>query len=112
MHNLMTSRALWLLREQAAVKVEVPFVSPIFSAMFATSMLQDGCAQRLLFKSSAVASYASTNGLIDAINGNYTFPRPGGRQGETYTKLTRLANHDEVDVCNRVVNDLIFEQFE
>jgi hypothetical protein len=57
------------------------------------------------------ASYAATTGLSEVLKGN---PLPvgqtGGHHGRTYSRLTRLANHNEVDGCNGVISDLLHEQ--
>ncbi len=84
------------------------FVSPAVSAMLAAasvSRTMSGIAKRTQFSHSCRA-YAENNGLIDTLNGQYKFPVRGGLQGVRYTKLTKLATHDEVDACNAIVNDL------
>lgn len=74
-------------------------------------MVHSDCATRLVFSGDS-RSYAANNGLLDVILGDYSFPKRGGLQGVTYTKLTKLATHAEVDGCNAVINDLIQEQLE
>jgi len=77
--------------------------------MVAASTIQDGRAKRIDFIGDC-QSYARNNGLLDTIQNTYRFPQRGGRQGVTYTKLTKLSTHTEVDACNAIISDLIDEQ--
>lgn len=91
---------------------QVSFVTPIVSSMLASLATSPGgseCCSRISFASDC-EGYAANNGLRDALSGNYEFPMRSGKQGATYTKLTRLATHAEVDRCNEIVNDLFFSQ--
>ncbi len=90
---------------------EVEFVTPIVSATLASlsASLARPIRDRINFSEKA-QSYADHCGLTAALSGQYSFPIRSGLQGSTYTKLTRLATHAEVDRCNEIVNDLIFEQ--
>lgn len=87
----------------------VSFVSPVVSVMAATSKIHCEPIENLVFGTQA-KGYAVSNGLMSVIENNYSFPLRRGRQGVTYSKLTQLANHNEVDACNAIVNDLIHSQ--
>lgn len=91
----------------------VTFVSPIVSTMLAAALNNPSLPvrEKITFGSDA-QSYADNCGLTAAIQNQYEFPKRSGRQGSTYTKLTRLSSHYEVDLCNAIINDLIFEHFE
>lgn len=92
-------------------RVSVPFVAPIMSAMLGAAAIHDARirSDRFLFIGGA-ESYVRNNGLRDAMDGKPLAMRPSGLQGKTYTRLTKLATHDDVDVCNAVTNSLIREQ--
>ena len=109
MNHQIVSRILKQLDSGVQVS-PVAFVSPIFSVMVAmcASRSQLSLKERLHFVGDC-ESYAQNNGLLDCLAGKYQFPLPSGRQGVTYTKLTRLQNHVEVDACNAVVNSLIHQ---
>lgn len=90
----------------------IAFVAPAVSAMLAAARSTntlDSLAKSATFTDKC-RSYAENNGLVDVLNGRYQFPIRGGMQGVRYTKLTRLATHDEVDGCNAIVNDLFTHQ--
>ncbi len=78
-------------------------------AAASVSRTMNGVAKRTQFSDSC-RRYAENNGLIDTLDGQYQFPVRGGLQGIHYTKLTKLATHDEVDACNAIVNDLFTYQ--
>lgn len=83
------------------------FVSPVTATMIAAVTCQGDAAKRIRFEGDA-ERYAKNYGLLDVIDGSYKAPVPNrGLQGVTYSKLTRLATHMEVENCNAVVNDLI-----
>jgi hypothetical protein len=50
------------------------------------------------------------NGLRSTIDGAYAPPIRGGLQGRTYSQLTRLQTPDDVDFCNGIVADLLYNQ--
>lgn len=87
-------------------EVEVPFVTPILSTMLAAWSL--GGAPNVRF-SSACANYADNIGLAAVVLGGETDPRPriGSLHGKTYSPLTSLWNHSQVDACNTIINDVI-----
>lgn len=76
----------------------------------AASQSHPACVEKLRFSPDA-SLYASSNGLKAVLSGGYSHPVRSKKQGKSYTKLTRLATHTEVDACNSIINDLIFEQF-
>lgn len=103
--------ALYFVRNsQLQLAYPITFVSPVVAAMLAAESVRNrDLATKVAFVNLA-QSYADNNLLNSALRGNYEFPQRSGNQGVTYTKLTRLATHAEVHMCNTVVNDLIFEQ--
>ena len=105
-----SAKAACVWVSQLAADWPVQFVSPILSVMTAAMNLQVPIGKVLRF-SGCSRGYAENNGLIDALQGKYQFPKRTGKQGVTYTKLTKLATHSDVDRCNTIVNDLVFEQF-
>lgn len=96
-----------------ALPIRIPFVTPVLSAMLGAMTIHDRQISRVnfLFDSDA-ENYAGTNGLLGIIDHNRTASVRGGRQGKTYTKLTQLATHDEVDGCNAIVSELIWQQLD
>ena len=79
--------------------------------MLAAGKIHDAQVSRIDFTGDAT-EYAEMNGFAAALRGEYSFPLGIGDEGVTFTKLTRLATHEEVDHCNKTINDLIFEQFD
>ncbi len=101
------------VRDQG-IRHSVKFVTPIAStllASLATTSHREKVCNCLNFVATCIG-YAENNGLVDAISGRYSFPMRSGRQGSTYTKLTKLATHQEVDLCNEIVNDLLYSQLQ
>ncbi len=113
MHYLDAIKRIRCLCSDPPTESRVTFVSPIVSAMLAAALADSSIPVRehTVFDDEAMG-YADNCGLLAAIQGKYEFPQPSGRQGSRYTKLTRLSSHDEVDRCNSIINDLIFEHFE
>jgi hypothetical protein len=107
MNNIRAAHFINLARHEKVATVD--FVAPIVSAMLAAESLRAPIGQRLQFTSDAGA-YAATNGLRDAINGNYRQPVRGGLQGQTYSQLTRLQSTEDVDFCNTIIADLLYRQ--
>jgi hypothetical protein len=89
----------------------VRFVSPIMSSMIAAAHIrqEDRQLTNRVFFSGDAQTYAANNGLLDVLKDRYEFPKRTGSQGVTYSKLTRLSTHAEVEVCNQVANDLVCE---
>lgn len=97
--------------QNSAGSREIRFVTPIISVMLAAACVQEGrqnLSKRVTFGNDA-QNYAKNNGLLDILQGRYEFPKRTGNQGITYSKLTRLSTYSEVEACNQVTNDLIYE---
>jgi hypothetical protein len=91
----------------------VTFVSPIVSTMLAAACNNGAIPVQDRTKyAPGVKGYADNCGLSAVLNGTYEFPQRSGKQGHSYAKLTRLSSHSEVDCCNQIINDLIFEHLE
>jgi hypothetical protein len=94
---------------QRGVVSQVRFISPIVSALVAAESLMNPTIRNLRFSSDANA-YAANNGLLATIAGQYEPPVRGGLQGKTYSQLTRLQTPEDVDFCNGIVADLLYNQ--
>jgi len=103
--------AVKAIRNSYPVKHSVRWVTPILTSVLAASSIRhQNINEKIAFHGNA-DGYAENNLLLPVISGKYEFPKRSGGQGVSYTKLTRLATHNEVDSCNSVINDLISEQF-
>lgn len=111
MHFADAIEAIRAIRDPKIDRYPVAFVTPIVSAMIAVLCTRNAelARERLSFTPQA-EGYARNNGLLSAIDGTYQFPARIKSQVLTYTKLTSLAVHAEVDRCNEVINDLVFTQ--
>lgn len=109
-------KALFAVRRvrDQGIRHSINFVTPIAStllASLATTAFKQSVCNNIRFATTCVG-YAENNGLVDAISGRYSFPIRSGRQGSTYTKLTKLATHQDVDLCNEIVDDLLYSQLQ
>lgn len=88
----------------------IEFVTPALSAIIAASSIADGRAQweGIRFAPDA-ESYATTNGLINVLNGGLPPSEQSGQRGRTYSQLARLSP-GSVDSANKTIGDLIFAQ--
>lgn len=77
----------------------VSFISPAVSVALAAARLNDESIQTCQFSAECVG-YASHTGLADAIAGKPLENRRGGQQGATYSRLTHLQSHHDVEFCN------------
>jgi hypothetical protein len=88
----------------------VNFISPVVSAVLAAGSVNYRQLREVKLSTDA-ASYANTNGLAEVLAGSVN---PVGNvshnHGRTYSKLTRLTTHSEVEGCNSIVGDLFYEQ--
>ncbi|MEZ6057862.1 MAG: hypothetical protein R3C01_14275 [Planctomycetaceae bacterium] len=89
----------------------IKFLDPCTATLLATHVQSGNVNPALVEFSPEAQAYADNNGLMSILRGSYSFPTNRGLQGATYTHLTRLANHAEVDSCNAIVNDLVYAQF-
>lgn len=110
MHFYQAINAIGRIRDRE-LPYTVEWVSPVLSCLVAAGSIADRSTIPRIDFSPAAEGYATSCGLIDVLAGKPVTVVRSGRQGSTYTRLTRLATHSEVDHCNSVINDLIFEQF-
>ncbi|NBV89252.1 MAG: hypothetical protein EBR88_07060 [Betaproteobacteria bacterium] len=94
--------------------VPVGWLSPVIVTMLAAesvrdSRLREQLYERILLKPEQ-KSYATNCGLQAVLEGKYVAPSLTGRQGLTYSQLARLSSAPEVEACNRVINNLFYEQ--
>jgi len=88
----------------------VQFLKPIDSVTLAALCASDsGLGSKVQFGSEA-KNYASTIGLTNQLQGKYSAPGGTGLQGHRYSALTRLSFHHEVEACNKIIADLIYQQ--
>ncbi len=90
---------------------KIAFLSPVVQAVVAAAVI--GGNERLRnveFGSSDCSDYARYTGFADAVKGNPPVGDPGRLHGQTYSSLTRLATHAEVDKCNEVIGNLLYSQ--
>jgi hypothetical protein len=89
----------------------VSFVSPVVSAVLAAAATFPGKVREVELLGEC-RTYADTTGLSEALRGEpIPVGQTGALHGRTYSRLTRLSNHNEVDVCNSVIGDLLHRQF-
>ncbi len=91
-------------------RTTVHFVSPVLSCICAALSQRGACKNPIHFHGNS-EEYAQANGLASLLEGNYRPEDRSGQQGITYSRLTRLLMNHEVDAGNRVIADLLYEQF-
>jgi len=89
---------------------KVGFVSPVLSCICAVLSQRGACKNPIQFQGDS-EGYAQANGLASLLEGNYSPGNRSGQQGITYSRLTRLLMNHEVEAGNRVIADLLYEQF-
>lgn len=87
----------------------VAFVSPVVSVALAAARLVTDRISECQF-TPACADFAAMTGLQAAIAGKPLENKRSGLQGMTYSKLTHLRSHNDVEFCNAVIGDLIYGQ--
>jgi hypothetical protein len=90
--------------------VPVTFLSPIVVTMLAAASAMGSRIRERIRINPEAETYAVSCGLQAVLEGGYEPPVRTGRQGSTYTRLTRLQSEHEVDACNAVINDLFHER--
>jgi len=88
----------------------VHFVSPVLSCICAALSQRGDCKNPVRFHGDS-QGYAQANGLASLLEGNYQPGDRSGQQGITYSRLNRLLENHEVEAGNRVIADLLYEQF-
>lgn len=91
---------------------EVRFLRPVISTILACSRLHLRRAPSVSFVAKDAAEYATHSGLSLALAGDYdAMVRPRGHyEGLTWSHLTTLYQHVEIEACNKTINDLLFAQ--
>lgn len=89
---------------------KVTFVSPVVSTVLAAAATHLEKVREVELLGDC-RTYAEVTGLSEAIKGELPVGQPGSYHGRTYSRLTRLSNHNEVDGCNTVIGDLLHQQF-
>lgn len=108
----------WCTEEQlvrqrrAGISPHISFVTPIVSATVAAACTRNQLARELPFANSDCMDYAETTGLTLAMKGLDPVGQAGGLHGQTYSRLTKLYNHAQVNTCNKVIADVIYAQLE
>jgi hypothetical protein len=99
--------------QQIAHSLTIDFVSPVVSAVLAARATIDRRLGPQVQFTPRCESYAATNGLKDVLSGNNVpIGNVGGMHGRSYSRLTKLSTHAEVNGCNKVIADLLYEQFD
>jgi hypothetical protein len=100
-----------LAQSDSAKKPKVGFVSPAVSVILAAAATGGNYGVNdVAFASDDSLRYAENNGLVDALNNRSQSREAGALLGITYSRLTKLSGHDEVNFCNKVIADLLYGQ--
>lgn len=89
--------------------IRLSFIRPSDAVLLAASTVRSDRVCPVTFESDA-RSYAQHNGLLSVLSRTDDVPRTGGLHGVTYSRLAKLARHEEVEMCNQVIADLLWEQ--
>lgn len=100
--------AIQIMERLQTGDAEVQWVSPILSTMLAAWSIEHECNVRF---APVCASYADNIGLSFALSGQMDLnQRSGALHGKTYSPLTSLWCHAQVESCNSIINDVIRTQ--
>ena len=90
---------------------ETEFVYPSLACVLAASRISLGRDPAVEFKGNSQI-YAEHSGLRHALAGDYgQMVRPRtSTEGRTWSHLTTLYQHAEIESCNQTINDLLFAQ--
>lgn len=107
-----TVMTLWS-RIDRGEQIEVRFIQPVIATFLACARIARP-QMHVNFRPDkpGLDEYAERSGLSDALAGNFAAlgsPR-GGNQGVTWSALTTLWHHAEIEACNQTINDLLFAQ--
>lgn len=92
-------------------RCKISWISPVVTSVAAALYCRGaGITENLNFSSNA-DTYAESNGLKALLNGQYSIPDGSGQQGRTYSALTQLKGDNEVEMCNKTINDIVMSQF-
>ena len=88
----------------------VDFVSPVVATVLAAAAIRNPSIRDIELDQTC-QSYAETTGLTEALqNVGQPTGQTGPLHGKTYSRLTKLRTHDEVDGANSVIGDLLHQQ--
>ncbi|MBK7827683.1 hypothetical protein [Nannocystis sp.] len=90
--------------------IEVRFIQPAIATFLACTRIARG--QLHVDFVNDTQEYAKLSGLDDALAANHAAMSKArrGQQGQTWSPLTTLFHHAEIEACNQTINDLIFAQ--
>lgn len=107
MHHQNALSVLRRVRDGAGASSEVDFISPIVSTILAAGALRGEAGFRNISFSAACLGYAKTIGLQEALRGEHPHGSVSASHGESYSRLTKLARDEEIDVCNEIIGNLL-----
>ena len=109
MRNLQTIAAV--SRILAGQPYKADFVFPSLACMLAASRVSLGRDPMVEF-SDGSRTYAEHSGLLNALAGRYdAMVRPrSNTEGHTWSHLTTLYQHAEIESCNKTIIDVLFAQ--
>ncbi len=105
-HSIQAVRTI-----RAGQELTVGFVNPLLACVLAASRIGLGRDPLVTFRDDS-SRYAEHSGLLSALKGDYAgMIRPrSGYEGQTWSHLTTLYTHGEIEGCNQTINDLLFTQ--
>lgn len=98
-------------KSTAGIRWLTPIATAMLAAMSMHAQHRRGQLHDLLRVYPGCLSYATNCGLIAILEGRYSPPSATGLQGRTYSAVTRLQSHHEVDACNAVMSNLFHARF-
>jgi hypothetical protein len=111
-HGSALSLVNWIrsqARKDLGLTPSIGFVSPIVSTVLAAGCMKEPTFSETQF-STVCRGYAEVSGLVEALSGvDCPIGQTANRHGRTYSKLTRLKSHDDVNACNAVIADVLYE---
>lgn len=112
-----SSKAMSLVRihslasEHPGLRPQIDFVTPAVATIVAARSIVDDNFRESVDLAPECQSYAATIGLDEVLKGTFNpAGQIGRRHGRSYSRLTRLSLHAEVDGCNEVISDVLHEQ--
>jgi len=97
----------------AGQQLGVNFIHPGLTCILAALHIKTGQTPQVQFSPGA-QSYADNSGLLSALQGDYLAlgRSRSASQDRTWSHLTTLYHHAEIESCNAVINDLLFAQLQ
>jgi hypothetical protein len=89
----------------------ISFVQPVLACIIAATRLANDQTPNVRFDGDSRV-YAEHSGLAHAMHGRYeAMVRPrSSSEGHTWSRLSTLHQHAEIEACNKTINDLLFAQ--